>query len=203
MTEIVLQFSSSTAWVSGLIRVMCHSAFSHIDLIMPDGNLLGASDQGPKSPFIEGNPQGVAIRPPNYQQFNIRRIARLNVSLEEAEKIYDLARGQLGKGFDSDGLKEFLSDDPFDRDWRMDDHWFCAELLAWILEQSNFFPYPLIVPKNRITPSDLLQLIWPYMMNRPSFWLPPEGIEFGPHEIRELKGASREKLAMMFAKEGV
>jgi hypothetical protein len=46
-----------------------HSPFSHVDFVLSDGNLLGASDQGPHSPVITGNPCGVAIRPSDYQVF--------------------------------------------------------------------------------------------------------------------------------------
>ena len=76
---IKLQFSRSTELVSRLIAMACRSPFSHVDIVLPDGNLLGASDS-PDAPVLEGNPKGVAIRPPNYQPFAIRRQALINCS---------------------------------------------------------------------------------------------------------------------------
>jgi hypothetical protein len=58
MIEVL--FSSSTAWQSHLIRCFSHSQFSHVDVVMPDSNLLGASNS-PDAPVIEGNPAGHSI----------------------------------------------------------------------------------------------------------------------------------------------
>jgi hypothetical protein len=41
---IKLQFSRSTELVSLLIAKACRSQFSHVDAVLEDGNLLGASD---------------------------------------------------------------------------------------------------------------------------------------------------------------
>jgi hypothetical protein len=37
-----IQFSTSTAFTSGIIRRLTHSPFSHVDFVLPDG-LLGVS----------------------------------------------------------------------------------------------------------------------------------------------------------------
>src|SRR4029077_1703728 len=101
MDTLTFRFSTSenTAanWASAAIRRLCHSPFSHVDYLLPDGNLLGASDQGPKSPCIAGNPQGVAIRPPHYQKFGIRR--DMAPGTDRAEEILNVAKTQLGKPF--------------------------------------------------------------------------------------------------------
>lgn len=180
--EVVLQFSSSTAWQSALIRKLCHSPFSHIDLVLSDGNLLGASDQGLHSPCIAGNPQGVAIRPPDYQAFHIRRNAIIKTN--KAERIEELARSQLGKAFDASAITAFLSDNPFDRDWRLDEHWFCAEMYAWAFELAPYWSVPLLWPKNRISPTDFLMLftVDPNFINRDEFWHPLQGLKLGAKE---------------------
>jgi hypothetical protein len=59
-------------WGSGLIRRANHSPFSHVDMVMKDGTLIGASDS-PNAPCIHGNKRGVAQRPFDYQEFSYRR----------------------------------------------------------------------------------------------------------------------------------
>jgi hypothetical protein len=88
---IHLLFSTSTAWQSAVIRRICHSPFSHLDVVLPDGNLLGSSDS-PKAPHIEGNPRGVAVRPPEYQEFGIRRLAKVRVGESASKMFIELVR---------------------------------------------------------------------------------------------------------------
>ena len=146
-TEIILQFSTSHAWQSEIIRFMCHSPFSHVDVIVPDPprphGCLGASDPG-----------GVMIRPGDYQKFKTRR--RATIVTEKAGAIIDLIQSQIGKPFDPKAMKAVLSSEP--RDWRDPSAWFCSELVVWALERAGFFSH-LIVPKNRVTPADLLLLL--------------------------------------------
>jgi hypothetical protein len=156
MNQIILQFSTSFAWQSGVIRFLCHSPFSHVDLILPDPvphGCLGASDPG-----------GVTVRAHDYQPFKTRR--RATIKTDKAYEIVKLVQSQIGKPFDPKAMKAVLSDEP--REWREPDAWFCSELIAWALEKSGFFSH-LIVPKNRITPSDLVLLL--------NVWIDPE--EFG------------------------
>src|ERR1700692_3290193 len=114
MSTLTLRFSTTEDtlgnWTSAVIRRLCHSPFSHIDIVQPDGNCLGASDQGPHSPFIHGNPEGVAIRPPNYQRFGIRRDMIIKTS--KADAVIAAALTHLGKPFHSSSLWDFLADTP-------------------------------------------------------------------------------------------
>lgn len=180
--QIVLQFSTSTALASELIRRLCHSPFSHIDIMLADGNLLGASDQGPRGRVIQGNPRGVAVRPPDYQQFGIRR--RMIINTPRAQAIVDAAMLEIGKPFDDSALKEFLSD-AIVRDWRMPSSWFCSELIAHSFDEAGYWaPMRLIIAKNRISPSDFLMLFMfdPRFINRESFFDPVQGIKLGIKE---------------------
>jgi hypothetical protein len=184
---IHLLFSTSTAWQSAVIRRICHSPFSHLDVVLPDGNLLGSSDS-PKAPHIEGNPRGVAVRPPEYQEFGIRRLAKVRVGESASKMFMELVRSQLGKPFDGEALNAFLSGDvTMPRDWRADDQWICSELMAWAAEGANFWNYDLLVPKNRISPADLLLLLNP-LINTETFWDPVPGIKPGPHEYLAVGG---------------
>lgn len=185
--RIVLQFSTAADslpnWASALIRRLSHSPFSHVDLVLQSGNLLGASDMGPNSPCVEGNPCGVAIRPPNYQEFGLRR--QMILQTDRADAVINAAYSQIGKPFDGSGLKDFVSEAfPGVRDWRMPDAWYCSELYTWALEEGRYFSYPLPWPKNRISPTDLLVLLlmdnrW---INRDEFWMPIPGMKLGTHE---------------------
>jgi len=165
------------------IRRLNHSPFSHVDMMMPDGNMLGASDN-PKAPVIEGNPRGVAIRPQGYQKFAYRR--RMILETDRADDIRAIARTQLGKGFDNSGLKDFLSDKfPGQRDWRLDEHWFCAELVMWALDVGGFWqPERMVWPRNRVSPTDVLValLMDPRWINRETFWNPVPGLQLYPGE---------------------
>ena len=195
--EVVIQFSTTVNsrenWASAAIRRLNHSPFSHVDLVLmgqqaidlgvPEGSTLGASDQGPHSPCLKGNPQGVAIRPSEYQPFGLRR--RMILATDKASAIVAAAASQLGKPFDSSGLWDFIGDDfPGTRDWRSEDSWWCSELKVWSFEQGGFYSGSLAWPKNRVSPTDLLliNLQDTRWINRDSFWLPVPGLALGVNE---------------------
>jgi hypothetical protein len=183
MNQVVLQFSTTASiwtwrppfypnWASVVIRRMSHSPFSHVDLELPNGSLLGASNS-PKAPIISGNPRGVAIRPNNYELYGFRR--RMIIDTNLAQYIHLAALSQIGKPFDNSALRGFLSDKlPGNRDWRDPEQWFCSELIVWALELAGFW-HPLkatVWPKNRISPSDIFMVLlfdrrW---SNRETFW---------------------------------
>jgi hypothetical protein len=168
---------------SGLIRRACHSPFSHVDMVMKDGSLLGASNS-PDAPFIHGNPCGVASRPMDYQKFAYRR--QMILQTERADDIRKLWASQLGKPFDDSALTRFINDSfPGLRDWRLTDSWFCAEGVVWALEVGHFWgPIPLSWPKNRVSPTDIIMMLindkrW---LNRDTFWQPIPGLVLGEGE---------------------
>jgi hypothetical protein len=182
METVVIQFSTSTAWQSGIIRKICHSPFSHVDVVM-DGGCLGASDQGKDSPVLAGNPQGVAVRPHEYQEFGIRRRAVIRIPTADKQRFESLLRAELGKPFDGEALHAFLSTrTSIGRDWRDADKWFCSELVTWALEEAGFFNYDLAVSKDRVSPADLLLILNPAMANLDTFWQPVPDLKLGTHE---------------------
>lgn len=168
---------------------MSHSPFSHVDIVLPDGTLIGSSDS-PDAPVIRGNPRGVAVRPQGYQEFDIRRIAKIevppNVYLkpEEIEQnFYLLLESQIGKPFDSAAMHAMLGDTVIKAmDWHEAEAWFCSEYLIWSLHNARFFPYELVVPKNRVSPADSLLIMNPYMINLQEFWERIPGIVLGQRE---------------------
>jgi hypothetical protein len=200
--QVVIQFSTSasepffwTGWknrASFFIRMMGHSPFSHEEFELQEGNykgcLLGASDQGPNSPCIEGNPCGVAIRPPDYQLFGMRR--RMVIQTPLADKIIERAKSQLGKPFDKTGLHNFLSPWKGNRDWRDPNQWWCSELGIWSFEKEGYWnsilgPKQLPWPKDRISPTDNLMifLLDPNWINRDTFWDPIPNLKLDRYEI--------------------
>ena len=117
-SEIAIQFSTTvnslSNWASIVIRHMSHSPFSHVDLEMADGSLLGSSDS-PEAPVLSGNPRGVAIRPANYEDYGRR--CRMVITTPLADVIREVAKSQLGKPFDNSALYGFFSDAlPSERD---------------------------------------------------------------------------------------
>lgn len=149
--HLCLVFSTSFAWQSGVIRLMCHSPYSHCDVMVEDPvphGLLGASDPG-----------GVMVRSHDYQPFKAWRKA--TIKTDKADKVIELVKSQIGKPFDASAMHHVISEQQ--RDWKQPDAWFCSELICWALEEAGFFPYRLIVPKNRVTPADLLLLLNPYI----------------------------------------
>ena len=120
--------------------------------MLPDGGLLGASDS-PNTPVLEGNPRGVAVRPPDYEEFGLW--CQAIIETLAADAVIAAARSQLGKPFDGGALDAFLS--AFDvgavDNWRDPDSWFCSELAAWSLEKGNYWGEPLLWPKSRVFPN--------------------------------------------------
>ncbi len=146
--------------MSGIIRRLCHSEYSHVDMVVPGEGLLGVSG----SDHTINDIGGVQIRPPGmWPYLHPPRTARLQTG--GADAIIGLAKTQIGKPFDNGALSGFLDDmgHTKKRDWRDHGAWFCSEFVAWALEASHFFPFTLIPAKNRITPADLLLLLNPFM----------------------------------------
>ncbi len=159
-SELQIQFSTSTAFMSGIIRRLCHSPFSHVDILVPGEGLLGVSGSDKGINDIGG----VQMRPPGmWPYLNPPKTARLHTAGVDA--IIELAKTQIGKPFDNTALYGFLDDMGYGpkRDWRDTSSFFCSEFVAWALEESHFFPYTLVAAKNRITPADLLLLLNPFM----------------------------------------
>lgn len=185
MPQLVLQFSTSQAWQSVLIRKLCHGPFSHIDIVVDQG-LLGASDQGPGSPCLVGNPCGVAIRPANYQLFGIRRNAVLEVSQAVKDGVIGFALAQCGKPFDGAALDPatFFTDDIRARDWTVPGQWFCAELVACAFVEGKFWPRAPLFGFLHFAPMDILHRLDfdPRFINRDTFWDPIPGLQLDPGE---------------------
>jgi hypothetical protein len=172
MSEILIQFSTSTAFSSSLIRRLTHSPWSHTDIVLPGEGLLGVS--GKDDSILD--PGGVRIRPFNSWPYLIPpRVATLRCTELIAQHTLEFAKSQIGKPFDNGALWGFLDDEaqsfiqgrrttePKWRDWRSVDAWYCSEYVTASLENGGFFPYSIVVFKTRVSPSDLLLLLNPFL----------------------------------------
>jgi hypothetical protein len=146
---ITLQFCSFDCWQNRLIRWFSAGRVGHVDVVMPDGSLLGAQhDAG-----MGGRPAGVWVRSAIYgDQWGMRN--RIRVSLpatrEQERMFYAFLRRQIGKPYDSKAIWGFV----FARNWRDSRAWFCSELAAAALEYAGVVR-PFGAP-NKITPQELL-----------------------------------------------
>ena len=161
--ELLYQFSTSTAFASRIIRILTCSEFSHCDLVLPEGLLgVSGSDKSIK------DPGGVIIRPFNaWPYLHPPKIARVQCSDDVARKTTDFVKSQIGKPFDKQALRAFLRDragiPDAGRDWRDPSKWFCSEVQVRGLEVGGLFSYPLIQPKDVISPQALLLYLNPFM----------------------------------------
>lgn len=148
---ISLLFVSGNDIGSRLIKWFSHGAdFSHVDVIWPDGKLFGSRTDRSGAPAA-----GVQFRDASY--VNGCETLRIDIPAVEADRqrFYDFLLAQEGKPYDASAIAAFI----FGRDWQEDDSWFCSELVTSALVQGGVFKYPLVVPSNKITPSDLLLLL--------------------------------------------
>jgi uncharacterized protein YycO len=139
---ISLQFVTQKSLGSSLIRWGTHSDFSHVDVVLFDGRLLGARN--------DTAVPGVCIRPANYAPFTRRQT--VIVPTQEDRAFYSFLVDQLGKPYDWKAIVGFA----VDRNWRDPDSWFCSELVAAALEAAKIVKVQ--TPANRISPNDVFLL---------------------------------------------
>jgi hypothetical protein len=160
---ISVQYSTSPAFASQIIRRLTHSRWSHIDIVMVGNGLLGVS--GPDKTIDDLG--GVRIRPFNCWPYVEKPlVVDLLVSDDVARKIVEFAVSQVGRPFDNGALYAFLSD-PLriaqPRDWRDPAQWFCSEFAIRSFEIGGVFPYKLATHPSGVSPHDSLLLLNPYM----------------------------------------
>lgn len=151
---VTLQFSTERAISSAMIRWFTHSDFSHVDLVLPDGRLLGA--RSAREGSDTGIP-GVAIRPRGYADFS--RTLQIRVATNLAGPIYRWALSARGASYDMRAICAF----GLARNWRDRSRFFCSELVAWAFEGGGFFGgRNIALPPSRITPGDVILLLSPW-----------------------------------------
>lgn len=172
MATLEFQYSTSTAFASGIIRRLTHSRFSHIDIILPGEGLLGVSGPDKSLKWVGHSPAtdtgGVLIRPFGAWPYKAApHVAKVQCTEDVARKAVEWGRSQIGKPFDNGALYHFLRDRAglprIGRDWRDPEQWFCSEFAIRAAEIGGVFPYPLIVSKDTVSPQDTLLCFNPYL----------------------------------------
>lgn len=147
---IKLQFSTDDEPHSVLICAFEHGDFSHVDVVLDDGRLLGARVDALGAPAA-----GVQIRAADYKEFSAKKIVTLGANEGQTAKFLDFLHQQIGKPYDLKGIIGFV----IGRDWRSPNSWFCSELVGAALEDAGVFKFDLSVKENKLTPADLLLAI--------------------------------------------
>lgn len=134
---------------SSLIAWQGSGIYSHADIVLPDGRLLGA-----RSDAVGGQPPGVRVRPAFYETWKHRTLFALDATPEQEKLFYDFALAQEGKPYDSRAIVAFL----VNRNWRDTAAWFCSELVAASLEHSGRCPH-LFTTAQKVTPVGLAMVL--------------------------------------------
>ncbi|MDE2096293.1 MAG: hypothetical protein KGL39_03540 [Patescibacteria group bacterium] len=129
------------------IRFGTHSRFSHVDIVYPDGTLVGARDDFHVDWKGKYN-TGVQRRPADYANFSVRERVVVPVTPDEQRVIYQFLDAQIGKPYDESAIAGFV----LGRDWRSPRAWFCSELGAAAFEHANVVQ--VLTPESKITPND-------------------------------------------------
>jgi hypothetical protein len=146
---IQLQFVRGRGLSSAAIAWFGAGVYSHVDAIVPGGELLGA-----RSDRIGYIDPGVQVRPAYYENWKMRDVWSLLVSESVYQRFHTFLREQLYKPYDSTAIWGFVAG----RDWRDDKAWFCSELQAAALEYSEAIPR-LSTKSNKVMPGTLATIM--------------------------------------------
>lgn len=126
---------------SKLIRFGTWSKYSHVDIILGDGqHVIGATAL-----------EGVRVEYVHEMKRKSSAWAIYEFDCKLDRELQQLAISQLGKGYDYLAIIGFI----FRKKWQKETRWFCSELVAWVAEQLGC---PLLTgPHHRITPGALIK----------------------------------------------
>lgn len=127
---------------SYLIRMVTWSEWSHVDIILPDGGLIGAAA-----------PHGVIEMTSELRVAMASHAAVMDVP---CRTVFSWLLSQLGTPYDWLGVAGL----GMHRDWQEDDKWFCSEFVARAMKEGGFEPFQPGVMQ-RITPQHLWMLNFP------------------------------------------
>lgn len=139
------QFVRADEFASNMIAYYSDGDFSHVDLVLDDGRLLGA-----RMDSVGGAGPGVQIRTPDYVSWSKKVVIDVPCTAEQKIAALNFAMKQIGLPYDQEAILAFVAA----RDWRKPDSWFCSELGAAIGETGALWP-ALYSPANKITPVGL------------------------------------------------
>ena len=141
---ITLQFCSFPSPMGRAIRWFTQGSVGHVDMVLPDGSLLGAQYASGM-----GAPSGVQIRPAGYGGMTNRILVRIPWPEDDA-RVWQFMHEQIGKPYDTTAIWGFV----FGRNWRDPGAWYCAEIFGGLFEYIGLIPH-IETPISKITPSML------------------------------------------------
>lgn len=140
--RLEIRLVTDKTWASAAIRYLSWSPWSHVDVVMLDGRLVGAHLQ-----------DGVQIRPATYGAFTAAKRKYIEVTGTQCRLAMNFALSQVGKPYDKTGIANFFLHRQ--RDWREDDSWWCSEYAAAVFEAGGVQLFSPDVPMTEITPRDI------------------------------------------------
>jgi len=141
--KVYLRFSSASTFASWLVATYTGTWCSHVEFVVSKGQYLG-SDIDTGVAFVDDQ-YYIDTKMKREEYFCV------TVTQEQYDVIYQYARSQVGKDYDTWALIGNL----FRRNWQQSKKWFCSELIAKSFKEAE---YPLLNYRtNRITPLDLLK----------------------------------------------
>ncbi len=156
MSTIRIRFVTCNGPISWMVRAAeMGFLFSHAEVAMPDGTLLGAHADG-----------GVQARPSGYDVAHapVEVLVDVPCTQPQIDMAHAYLRAQLGKPYDLGAIAALAGREAWpdeaallaqvDQPWRDPDRWFCSELVDAALEHAGVLPSLPVTPR-RITPRDL------------------------------------------------
>lgn len=115
-----------------------YGGWSHVDLILPDGHLLGA-----RSDRVGGAPPGVQIRTPDYAKWKRRTVLTLPCSPVQASTAVNFAVSQVGTQYDGMDILGFI----LGRELATKGRWICSALQLVVAETAAVIPHLHVTPQ--------------------------------------------------------
>jgi len=130
---------------SWIIRMVTWSEYSHVDIVLDEHYLIGATAF-----------EGVAIQSINYRLSNASKAVLMDLPVKSLEDAIGYAKSQVGKRYDWLGVFGI----GLRRNWQDEKKWSCAELVAAAADYAGQKPFDSKF-HYRITPQNLLMLNFP------------------------------------------
>lgn len=137
-----LLFTRSHTIGSLLIRLVTWSNFSHVDIVLEGGSILGA-EAG----------KGVSKGDFDRQVRKASKAVTVEIPVLDLQAAIAFAKSQKGKPYDWLGVAGI----GLHRDWQEPSKWSCAEFVAATLAKGGYSPFDAKF-HHRITPQDLFML---------------------------------------------
>jgi hypothetical protein len=145
METFRFQFVRGDDLASDLIAFGGAGQFSHVDIMLDDGRLLGA-----RSDTVGGAPPGVQVRTPDYAKWTKQVIIEVPCTMGQKLAAFAFADSKVGESYDKVAILAFA----LGTDWHNAHAEICSEFGAQVGQAGGFWA-ELYSPANKITPVEL------------------------------------------------